>query len=70
MAEGPVDDDMPWVEAARDVIEHFNRGMMEGVERAGYFIFQGVKVYEAGKRDEVKKTENRTSEEILFGGAK
>ena len=68
MAMGPQDgEDMPWIEVTRDVLEHFNRGQMAGVDKAGYFVFQGVKVYEQGKREEAKLRDSLTSEQILFG---
>lgn len=39
----------PSIETTRQVIEHYNRGRMKGFETAGYFVFNGVKVYEEGK---------------------
>lgn len=49
---GPQDEDMPWTEAPRSVLEHFNRGKMKGIDDVGYFIYQGCRVYEDGKHDE------------------
>ncbi len=61
---GPIeDDDMPWVEAPRAVLEHFNRSNMDGVDSAGYFVYQGCKVYEQGKRDDARLKEMATPEQ-------
>ncbi len=40
------------LEVPRRVIEHYNRSAkaMAGFDEAGYFIFQGVKVFEKGKK--------------------
>lgn len=59
--------DIPSVEASRKVIEHYNRGRMQGVEEVGYFIFSGVKVFEKGKRESSEARDNRTMEEVNFG---
>jgi len=47
-------DNVPYVEAPRSIIEHYNRGKMEGFDKAGYFMYQSVRVYEKGKRTEQK----------------
>lgn len=49
--------DVPEIEAPRRVIEYFNRGAQKGFDEAGYFMYQGVKVYEAGKVEETKLRE-------------
>ncbi len=50
------DENMPFVETTRGVIEYYNRepGMMASFDKAGYFIFQGVKVYKQGKSVKVE----------------
>lgn len=62
--------EMPGVEADRKIIEHFNRGKMAGVDAVGYFVYEGVKVFEAGKREESERREALTAEERVFGGKK
>lgn len=63
----PDDDDMPWVEAPREIIEQYNRNSMKGFEEGPlYFVFQGVKVYEAGRREEAIKRNSLTLEKKLF----
>lgn len=63
--------DMPSVETSRKVIEHFNRGKaLAGFDSVGYFVYAGVKVYEAGKRDEFEKRDNLDMEQVNFGSAK
>lgn len=39
-------------------------------EADGYFIFQGIRVYQKGKREEVEKREAKTVDEIAFGHSK
>lgn len=60
---GPIDDDMPWVEAPRAVLEHFNRSNMAGVDSVGYFVYQGCKVYEEGKQEEARAKELASPEQ-------
>lgn len=59
---------VPEIEAPRVIIEHFNRQNLKGFEDAGYFMFQGVKVFEEGRVDDVKKREAKSIEERLHGG--
>lgn len=59
--------EMPEIEVPRRLIEHFNQGRMKGVEEAGYFIYNGVKVYEKDKRKEFKEKDSRTMGQILHG---
>lgn len=59
MAEGPTEDDIPHLEAPRPVIEHFNRRSMTAFDQVGYFIFQGVRVYEEGKKEWARTQENK-----------
>lgn len=63
-------DEMPGVEASRKIIEHFNRGRMAGVESVGYFIYEGVKVFEEGKREASEARDALTCEDKVFGGKK
>lgn len=51
------------VEAPLEVIKHF---MPQGLGESEYFWFQGVKVYEKGKKEESQKREAQTLEEINF----
>lgn len=62
--------EMAAVEAPRKIIEHFNRGRMDGIDTVGYFVYEGVKVFEEGKRESAEAKEARTAEEIVFGKAK
>lgn len=57
----------PGIEAPRKIIEHFNRGRMAGIDSVGYFIYEGVKVFEEGKRLEAEKRDALTAEEKVFG---
>lgn len=59
MAEGPTEDSIPHTEAPRAVIEHFNRRSMEAFDQVGYFLFQGVKVYEEGKKEWAREQEDK-----------
>lgn len=43
---------------------------MPSVDETGYFIYQDVKVFERGKRDEALTREALTVEERVFGGKK
>jgi hypothetical protein len=54
---------LPYVETNLKVIQHYNRGSMDGFNDAGYFVFQGVKVILEGTRAEVERKENMTMEE-------
>ncbi len=67
-AEGKLEgEDLPWVEADRSVIEHFNRGKMKDWENSLFFIYNDVKVYEKGKKDEADRMQYQTIEERNFG---
>lgn len=67
MALGPQDEPLPFVEAPRKVIEYINRGRIEGFDAVKYCIFNGVKVYEEGKREHANRLESMTIEEKTFG---
>lgn len=50
----------PVVETSRKIIDHFNAGRaQEGFNRAGYFVYDGVRVCEHGKTEEVLMRESR-----------
>lgn len=58
---------MPWIEAKRSIIEHYNKANIKGFDNGPmYFVFQGVKVYELGKR-EISKQREKSLEERNFG---
>lgn len=63
-----VGQEVPEIEVPRRVIDYFNKGKMKGFDTVGYFLFNGVKVYEKGKREEYKLKENKTMEQLLHGG--
>ncbi len=58
---------LPSVETSREIVQYYNKTNMAGFDTAGYFIFQGVKVYEKGTKEAVDKRDNLTIEEKLFG---
>lgn len=59
---------LPEIEASRRIVEHFNRNSLKGFDDVGYFIMDGVKVFEEGKTEEAKKRDSLTMEEKNFGG--
>ena len=67
MAEGPKDEAMPWVEAPRNVIEYINKGRLDGFDAVKYCLFNGVKIYEEGKREGAFQRDQQTIEERTFG---
>lgn len=67
-AVGGASDDIPHVEAPRKIIEYINRGRaIEGFDSVGWCVFNGVKVFEAGKREEILANEARIERERLQG---
>lgn len=66
--QAKVGDEMPCVEANKRIIEHYNRGSMQGFKDVGYFIFNGVKVFEKGKVDEFVNKDKLTMEQVVFRG--
>lgn len=60
--------EFPEIEAPRVIIEFYNKGNIKGFDDAGYFIFDGVKVFEAGKKEDAKRKESLSMEEKIFGG--
>lgn len=58
---------MPWIEAPREVIEHYNMGNMDGFKAVGFFVINGCRVYEEGKREEYVAKEELSVTERDFG---
>lgn len=56
------------METPRKMIEHFLRAQIAGFEKTYYFIYDNVKVFEEGKREEGERIENLSSEERMHGG--
>lgn len=52
-------DDIPHVEAPRKIVEYINRGKVKSFDEVGWCVFNGVKVFEMGKRQEVLDREAR-----------
>ncbi len=50
---GP-NDVIPSVETSRNVCQYYNKDM-EAFDKVGYFTFNGVNVYEEGKKEEAQK---------------
>jgi hypothetical protein len=59
---------LPEIEADLKVIKHFNKTGMTGWDKSYCFIYNNVKVYEAGKKDIAKRMEKMSIEEKVFGG--
>ena len=59
---------VPEVEVPRRVIEYYNQRNLKGFEEAGYFIYNGVKVFEKGKREQFRNKDNESMEKRLHGG--
>lgn len=53
-----------WVEVPLEIINHYNRKGMGG---AKYFIYQGIKVCEEGKLDEILAEESMQHDQKVFG---
>lgn len=62
--------ELPEIEVPRRVIAHFNRQSMKGFDDVGYFIYQGVKVFEFGKREEAARRDARTMEQVNHPNSK
>lgn len=61
--------EVPTMEAPKIIISHFNQGLAAaGVKKAGYFIYQGVKVFEEGRRAEAETRDSLTTEDKMHGG--
>lgn len=61
---------IPEIEAPRVVVEFYNKANLKGFDDVGYFIFQGIKVFEEGKVEEAKIRDGLTMEEKLHQGKK
>lgn len=60
--------EMPVIETSRKIIDHFNRGpAQKGFDAVGYFVYEGVKVFEEGKRQSFEANDRLTSEQKTFG---
>ena len=66
--EGRQADETPCVEVPRKVIDYYNRHAPKGFDMAGYFVYQGVKVYETGTTEAKQKLETVSLEQRLHGG--
>lgn len=60
--------EMPAIEATYKICHHLNRASFQGVEQAGYFVYEGVKVFIEGRRQEAERRDNLTCEEKVFQG--
>jgi hypothetical protein len=58
----------PAIEVPRKVIDYYNRHSLDGFDKAGYFIYKGVKVFETGKREQFEKRDSLTVEQLNHGG--
>ncbi len=58
---------LPEIEVDRKVIERFNRSGMDSFDETLCFIYQDVKVFEKGKKEEALRRENMTMEEKIHG---
>lgn len=54
------------IEAPIEVIEWFNRGKMDKFRAVGFYTHENIKVYEAGKKEEAKRLEERSVDEVNF----
>ncbi len=55
------------MEAPRKIIEHILGTRMTGFDAVHYFVYEGVKVFEQGKRAEGERIENLSSDDKTFG---
>lgn len=60
--------EIPACEAPRKVIAHLLQHKMKGFDDVGYILFQGVKVFEQGKREEAERKDGLTTEQKVFQG--
>lgn len=59
---------IPSIETERKIVEYYNRTNIEGFDSVGYFTFNGVNVYEKGKREKSQAKDSLTMEQKIFGG--
>lgn len=59
---------VPEIEVPRKIVQHFNRRNIHGFDEVGYFVYNGVKVYEEGKKDKAKSRDGRSMEQVIYGG--
>lgn len=55
-----------WVETSPEIIKHYNRG---GLGKAEYFVFQGIKVCEQGKREALEEKLGKQIGQELYGSS-
>lgn len=55
------------IEVDRRVIERFNRQDMKNFDNTLYFIYQDVKVFEKGRKEEALRKERQSMEEKVHG---
>lgn len=60
-------DDIPHVEAPRTIVEYINRGKVKSFDEVGWCVFNGVKVFELGKREQVLEREAREARDRAQG---
>ena len=60
-------DQLPEIEVPRKIINYYNRHSIKGFDKAGYFIYQGVKVFEIGKREELRDRDSMSIEVLVHG---
>jgi len=53
-----------WVETTAEIIHHYNR---KGLNGAKFFIYDGIKVCERGKMDEIQKDMDMQMGHKVFG---
>ena len=66
--EAKKEKETPEIEVPRRVVEYFNKTNLKGFDEVGYFVFNGVKVYERGKKEEAKRKDSETIEQKMHGG--
>lgn len=67
--DGLVDGELPSIEVPTRIIKHYNRTpqAMKGFKQAGYFVFNNVRVFEVGHKEELERKDRLTSEQVVFG---
>jgi hypothetical protein len=63
------DGGIPWIEASRGIIEHYQRDL-KAFDKVKYFIFHNVKVYEEGFRDMALEQDNEDVNHRMFKNSK
>lgn len=55
---------LPSVEAPRKLVEYYNPNNIQGFDEVGYFTFNGVNVYEEGKKEEALAKDALTIQQV------